>query len=84
MASCVIPFESMLVQRLEVSNQVDSAFDFRKYLYKSAQNSNGVGGPFRDAIRHLSAFAQSTSDQPVRLRRVLSIGPKLGVESYRA
>jgi hypothetical protein len=46
MASCVIPFESMLVQRLEVSNQVDSAFDFRKYLYKSAQNSNSVGGPF--------------------------------------
>ena len=37
MAPCVIPFESMLVQRLEVSNQVDSAFDFRKYLYKSAQ-----------------------------------------------
>ena len=43
MASCVIPFESMLVLRLEVNNQVDCAFDSRKYLYKSAQNSNGVG-----------------------------------------
>jgi hypothetical protein len=43
MAPYVIPFESMLVQRLEVSNQVDNAVDFRKYLYKSAQNSNSVG-----------------------------------------
>jgi hypothetical protein len=48
MASCVIPFESMLVQRLEVNNQVDNAVDSREYLYKNAQNSNGVGGPLCD------------------------------------